>query len=281
MDEKYGSNQQNTTTLAKDVIEEIDKVVIEGVDDTKIETEVCDQVVEDQSSYPWGMVDTKNFVKEEPSSLQVDHVDLDNWVLLTRDDFTKNVPSNFREKEDGGKEEEMFVDIMHDCSNFVQNALGVRLQKGEIIRELQAVLSMKKGQEIEYLHAKPIHVGHRLCQWRQGLISFPPKIKIYEVFNEPFFFLRYSNMSIIEMLMCIQIPMVLVIPKSEKLLSCKLYRTIDLKEVVFVEVPKPGSSMAQGSSFGAMESVKATSDVTPQYPANLLRLTHSLLNHLV
>ncbi|KAG5517071.1 hypothetical protein RHGRI_037725 [Rhododendron griersonianum] len=55
------------------------------------------------------MVDTKICVKEEPSLLQVDHVDLDNWVLLTRDDFTENIPSNIREKEDGGKEE-MFVD---------------------------------------------------------------------------------------------------------------------------------------------------------------------------
>ncbi|KAG5540076.1 hypothetical protein RHGRI_020342 [Rhododendron griersonianum] len=34
-----------------------------------------------------------------------------------------------------------------------------------------------------------------------------------------------------------------------------------LREVVFVEVPKPGGSVAQGSSFGAVESVKATSDV--------------------
>ncbi|KAF7134719.1 hypothetical protein RHSIM_Rhsim08G0165700 [Rhododendron simsii] len=152
LDEKYGSNQQNTTTLAKDVIEEIDKVVIEGVDDKKIETEVGDQVVEDQNGYPWEMVDTKIFVKEEPSSLQVDHVNLDNWVLWTRDDFTKNVPSNFREKEDGGKEE-MFVDVMHDCSKFVRTGLGVRLQKEETIRKLQAVLSVK-GQEIEYLHAK-------------------------------------------------------------------------------------------------------------------------------
>ncbi|KAF7117199.1 hypothetical protein RHSIM_RhsimUnG0000200 [Rhododendron simsii] len=142
LDEKYRSNLQNTTNLAKDVIEEIDKVVIEGVDDKKIETEVGDQVVEDQNSYPWEMVDTKIFVKEEPSLFQVDHVDLNNWVLLTRDDFIENVPSNFREKEDGGKEE-MFVDIMHDCSNFLRNALGVQLQKEETIRELQAVLSMK------------------------------------------------------------------------------------------------------------------------------------------
>ncbi|KAF7132580.1 hypothetical protein RHSIM_Rhsim09G0009100 [Rhododendron simsii] len=49
----------------------------------------------------------------------------------------------------------MFVDIKLDCSNFVQNALGV--QKEETIRELQAMLSMK-GQEIEYLHAKVLVV---------------------------------------------------------------------------------------------------------------------------
>lgn len=100
LDEKYGSNQQNTTTLAKDVIEEIDKVVIEEVDDKKIETEVGDQVVVDQNSYLLEMVDTKICVKEEPTSLQVDHVDLDNWVLLTKDDFTENVPGNIRDKED-------------------------------------------------------------------------------------------------------------------------------------------------------------------------------------
>ncbi|KAI8527184.1 hypothetical protein RHMOL_Rhmol12G0056200 [Rhododendron molle] len=52
-----------------------------------------------------------------------------------------------------------FVDIMHDCSNFVRNALDVRLQKEETIRELQAVLSMK-GQEIEYLHAKVYDEHH-------------------------------------------------------------------------------------------------------------------------
>ncbi|KAF7130330.1 hypothetical protein RHSIM_Rhsim10G0111600 [Rhododendron simsii] len=75
----------------------------------KIETEVGDQVVEDQNSYSLEMVDIKICVKEEPSVLQVDHVDLNNWVFLTRDDFTENNPSNIKEKEDRGKEE-MFVD---------------------------------------------------------------------------------------------------------------------------------------------------------------------------
>ncbi|KAG5521040.1 hypothetical protein RHGRI_033555 [Rhododendron griersonianum] len=202
-----------------------------------------------------GVLWSENF---EPSSLQVDHVDLSNWVLLTRDDSTENVPSNIREKEDGGNEEMFvdspdefilsdnreamtpereeiseekddvrdagvhestngtredrdallkelvslrhhlkaltgqhsslegnicglvdgpheeetvevekkislsdnpFVDIMHDCSNLVRNALDVRLQKEETIRELQAVLSMK-GQEIEYLHAKVYDEQH-------------------------------------------------------------------------------------------------------------------------
>lgn len=34
-----------------------------------------------------------------------------------------------------------------------------------------------------------------------------------------------------------------------------------LGEVVFVDLPELGGSVAQGSSFGAVESVKATSDV--------------------
>ncbi|KAF7124218.1 hypothetical protein RHSIM_Rhsim12G0037200 [Rhododendron simsii] len=44
-------------------------------------------------------------------------------------------------------------DMMNECSNLVQNALDVRLQKDEMIRELKTMLSMK-GQEIEDLHAK-------------------------------------------------------------------------------------------------------------------------------
>ncbi|XP_058193253.1 trans-Golgi network-localized SYP41-interacting protein 1-like isoform X2 [Rhododendron vialii] len=194
---------------------------------------------------------------QEPSSLQVDHIDLSNWVLLTRDDSAEYVPSDIKAKEDGGKEEmgvdspdelilsanreamtpeseesseekddlrdagvyestnvtqedrdvllkelvslrhhlkaltgqqsslegnisglvdgphqaetvevekkislsdNPFVDIMHDCSNFVRNALDVRLQE-ETIREFQAMLSMK-GQEIEYLHAKVYEGQH-------------------------------------------------------------------------------------------------------------------------
>ena len=34
-----------------------------------------------------------------------------------------------------------------------------------------------------------------------------------------------------------------------------------LGEVVFVELPEPGKPVASGGSFGAVESVKATSDV--------------------
>ncbi|KAG5520725.1 hypothetical protein RHGRI_033338 [Rhododendron griersonianum] len=44
-------------------------------------------------------------------------------------------------------------DMMNECSNLVQNALDVWLQKDEMIRELKTMLSMK-GQEIEDLHAK-------------------------------------------------------------------------------------------------------------------------------
>ncbi|KAL7261253.1 hypothetical protein ACSBR1_006819 [Camellia fascicularis] len=48
-------------------------------------------------------------VNQEPSSLQVDHVDHSNGVLLTRGDSVENGPSDVKLAEDGGKEE-MFVD---------------------------------------------------------------------------------------------------------------------------------------------------------------------------
>ncbi|KAF5945217.1 hypothetical protein HYC85_015445 [Camellia sinensis] len=48
-------------------------------------------------------------VNQEPSSLQVDHVDHSNGVLLTRGDSLENGPSDVKLAEDGGKEE-MFVD---------------------------------------------------------------------------------------------------------------------------------------------------------------------------
>ncbi|KAF7153649.1 hypothetical protein RHSIM_Rhsim01G0086800 [Rhododendron simsii] len=218
----------------KDVIKEVDdeKSNTDVSEKYKFNIDVGDQVVDDQNSYPLEMVVTKICVKEEPSLLQVDHIDLSNWVLLTRDDFIENIPSNIRAKEevfvdspdklilsvanwevmtpkieesseendarrnaaahestnghhlkaligqhsslegnfsglvDGPHEEEPikvekkislsdkpFVDIMHDCSNFVWNTFDVWLQEEEIIRELQAVLSMK-GEKIEYLHAK-------------------------------------------------------------------------------------------------------------------------------
>ncbi|KAG5540077.1 hypothetical protein RHGRI_020343 [Rhododendron griersonianum] len=62
------------------------------------------------------------------------------------------------------------------------------------------------------------------------------------------------------MLICIQIPVV----------------SDHLGEVVFVEVPEPGGSVAQGSSFGAVESVKATSDVNSPISGEIVEVNTKL-----
>lgn len=49
-----------------------------------------------------------------------------------------------------------------------------------------------------------------------------------------------------------------------------------LGEVVFVEVPEPGGSVAQGSSFGAVESVKATSDVNSPISGDIVEVNTKL-----
>jgi glycine cleavage system H lipoate-binding protein len=46
-----------------------------------------------------------------------------------------------------------------------------------------------------------------------------------------------------------------------KLLTCFSGLQEHLGDVVFVELPEVGSSVSQGNNFGAVESVKATSDV--------------------
>ncbi|XP_052170568.1 glycine cleavage system H protein, mitochondrial-like [Diospyros lotus] len=49
-----------------------------------------------------------------------------------------------------------------------------------------------------------------------------------------------------------------------------------LGEVVFVEVPEAGGSVAQGRSFGAVESVKATSDVNSPISGEVVEVNTKL-----
>lgn len=49
-----------------------------------------------------------------------------------------------------------------------------------------------------------------------------------------------------------------------------------LGEVVFVDLPEPGGSASQGSSFGAVESVKATSDVNSPISGQILEVNTKL-----
>ncbi|MED6124653.1 hypothetical protein PIB30_060968 [Stylosanthes scabra] len=49
-----------------------------------------------------------------------------------------------------------------------------------------------------------------------------------------------------------------------------------LGEVVFVDLPEPGGSVKQGGSFGAVESVKATSDVNSPISGEIIEVNASL-----
>lgn len=49
-----------------------------------------------------------------------------------------------------------------------------------------------------------------------------------------------------------------------------------LGEVVFVELPEPGGSVSQGSSFGAVESVKATSDINSPISGEVVEVNSKL-----
>ncbi len=49
-----------------------------------------------------------------------------------------------------------------------------------------------------------------------------------------------------------------------------------LGEVVFVELPEPGSSVTKGGSFGAVESVKATSDVNSPISGEVVEVNTKL-----
>ncbi|KAG8495859.1 hypothetical protein CXB51_009457 [Gossypium anomalum] len=49
-----------------------------------------------------------------------------------------------------------------------------------------------------------------------------------------------------------------------------------LGEVVFVELPEPGGSVSQGKGFGAVESVKATSDVNSPISGEVVEVNSKL-----
>ncbi|KAJ6801127.1 glycine cleavage system H protein 3, mitochondrial-like [Iris pallida] len=49
-----------------------------------------------------------------------------------------------------------------------------------------------------------------------------------------------------------------------------------LGEVVFVELPEPGTAVSQGGSFGAVESVKATSDVNSPISGEVVEVNTKL-----
>lgn len=49
-----------------------------------------------------------------------------------------------------------------------------------------------------------------------------------------------------------------------------------LGEVVFVELPESGTSVTKGSGFGAVESVKATSDVNSPVSGEVIEVNSKL-----
>ncbi|GAA0155193.1 hypothetical protein LIER_12975 [Lithospermum erythrorhizon] len=55
-------------------------------------------------------------------------------------------------------------------------------------------------------------------------------------------------------------------------LTCKDH----LGEVVFVELPEPGTSVSQGKGFGAVESVKATSDINSPISGEVIEVNSKL-----
>ncbi|KAK6154803.1 hypothetical protein DH2020_009051 [Rehmannia glutinosa] len=54
-----------------------------------------------------------------------------------------------------------------------------------------------------------------------------------------------------------------------------------LGDVVYVELPDEGAEVKQGASFGAVESVKATSDINSLFQERWLKLTQSSMILLV
>ena len=51
-----------------------------------------------------------------------------------------------------------------------------------------------------------------------------------------------------------------------------------LGDVVYVELPEVGATVNQGSGFGAVESVKATSDVYSPVSGNVVEVNEELSN---
>ncbi|WP_254554930.1 glycine cleavage system protein H, partial [Salmonella enterica] len=49
-----------------------------------------------------------------------------------------------------------------------------------------------------------------------------------------------------------------------------------LGEVVFVELPEPGASVTQGTGFGNVESVKATSDINSPISGEIVEVNTKL-----
>lgn len=49
-----------------------------------------------------------------------------------------------------------------------------------------------------------------------------------------------------------------------------------LGEVVFVDLPEPNGKVSQGSSFGAVESVKATSDIISPISGDIVEVNSKL-----
>ncbi|KAG7011522.1 Glycine cleavage system H protein, mitochondrial, partial [Cucurbita argyrosperma subsp. argyrosperma] len=49
-----------------------------------------------------------------------------------------------------------------------------------------------------------------------------------------------------------------------------------LGEVVFVDLPESGGSVSQGKSFGAVESVKATSDINSPISGEIVEVNPQL-----
>ena len=54
-----------------------------------------------------------------------------------------------------------------------------------------------------------------------------------------------------------------------------------LGDVVYVELPEVGAPVSQGSSFGAVESVKASSDINSPIPGKVVEINEDLNDSLV
>ncbi|MEP7362982.1 MAG: glycine cleavage system protein GcvH [Acidobacteriota bacterium] len=50
----------------------------------------------------------------------------------------------------------------------------------------------------------------------------------------------------------------------------------ELGDIVYVDLPKPGTQMAQGASFGSVESVKAVSDIYAPVTGEIVEINEAL-----